>query len=72
VAEQTLGQGWSQRWLPLEADLSAWAGRRITLRIEMFRSPDIAKTRITQIGCVGSPRIVRAFYADGDGSIPVR
>jgi hypothetical protein len=59
VAEQSLGRGWSQRWLPLEADLSAWAGRRVTLRIEMFRSRDVAKTRITQIGCVGSPRIVR-------------
>jgi hypothetical protein len=60
VAELTLGRGWSQRWLPVEADLSAWAGRRVTLRIEMFRSEQIRKTRITQIGVVGSPRIVRA------------
>jgi hypothetical protein len=59
VAEQTLGAGWSQRWLPLEGDLSAWAGRRVTLRIEMFRSEKVQKTRIIQIGCVGSPRIVR-------------
>jgi hypothetical protein len=60
LAERTLERGWSQRWLPLEADLSAWAGRRVTLRLEMFRSQDVRKTRIEQIGCIGSPRIVRA------------
>jgi hypothetical protein len=66
VAEQELERGWSQRWLPLEADLSPWAGRRVTLRIEMFRAKEIRKTRITQIGCVGSPRLVRPA-ADGAG-----
>jgi hypothetical protein len=65
VAELTLPRGWSQRWVPLEADLAEWAGRRVTLRIEMFRSEEISKTRITQVGVVGSPRIVRR--SDGAG-----
>jgi hypothetical protein len=53
----TGGVDW-RRWTPLEADLSAWAGQRVTLRIElvtqMSPGPD-------DLGFVGSPRIaVRA------------
>jgi hypothetical protein len=59
IAEITLRKGWSQRWLPLEADLSAWAGRRVTLRMELFRSTEIRRTRVTQVGFLGSPRIAR-------------
>jgi hypothetical protein len=42
------------RWTPLEADLSAWAGQQVTLRIELVtpRSPEQH-----DLGYVGSPRI---------------
>jgi hypothetical protein len=49
----TGGVDW-RRWTPLEADLSAWAGQRVTLRIELLTQmspgPD-------DLGFVGSPRI---------------
>jgi hypothetical protein len=60
LAQVELPSGWSQRWVPLEADLARYAGRRVTLRLELFRSGQIKRTRITQVGVVGSPRIARA------------
>ncbi len=56
--ELTLGTGWSPRWIPFEADLSAWAGRRVTLRMELLRAPEEKPSRIERIGYLGSPRIV--------------
>lgn len=64
IVDLTLGSGWSNRWIPVEADLSAWAGRRATLRIEVIASRRLARTRVDRIGYLGSPRIaLRA--ADG-------
>ena len=59
IAELTLGSSNSQRWIPLEADLAAWAGQRVTLRLELFRPDELALTKFVQIGYLGSPRIVR-------------
>jgi hypothetical protein len=42
------------RWTPLEADLSAWAGQRVTLRIELVTTQAPGPGRL---GYVGSPRI---------------
>jgi hypothetical protein len=43
-----------RRWTPLEADLSAWAGQRVTLRIELVTTQSPARN---DLGFVGSPRI---------------
>jgi hypothetical protein len=43
-----------RRWTPLEADLSAWAGQRVTLRIELVTTQSPAQH---DLGFVGSPRI---------------
>ncbi len=43
-----------RRWVPLEADLSAWAGERVTLRIELRARRSL---RPGEIGWFGSPRI---------------
>lgn len=60
VAEVALRGGGppSQRWIPLEADLSAWAGQRVTLRLELIRE-ELAFTDFVPIGYLGSPRIAR-------------
>ena len=42
------------RWTPLEADLSAWARQRVTLRIELVTTLSPGTGRL---GYVGSPRI---------------
>ena len=42
------------RWTPLEADLAAWAGQRVTLRIELITTEAPGTGRL---GYVGSPRI---------------
>lgn len=47
-------EGAGRAWTPVEADLSAWAGRRVTLRLEL--SPERA-IRDEQLGWWGSPRI---------------
>jgi hypothetical protein len=47
------GADW-RRWTPLEADLSAWAGQRVTLRIELITEHTPAPE---DLGYVGSPRI---------------
>jgi hypothetical protein len=49
----TGGVDW-RRWTPLEADLSAWAGQRVTLRIELLTQMSPAPD---DLGFVGSPRI---------------
>jgi len=61
IAELQLQAGWSQRWIPIEADLAAWAGKRATLRIELRRT-EVLHNRADRIGYVGSPRI--ALRAD--------
>ena len=43
-----------RRWTPLEADLSAWAGQRVTLRIELVTTQSPGEGHL---GYVGSPRI---------------
>ena len=43
------------RWRPFEADLSAYAGERITLRLSIELEPPIRKIRL---GWWGSPRII--------------
>jgi hypothetical protein len=43
-----------RHWTPLEADLSAWAGQRVTLRIELVTTQ---MPRPRALGYVGSPRI---------------
>ena len=43
-----------RRWTPLEADLSAWAGQRVTLRIELVTTQSPGRGHL---GYVGSPRI---------------
>jgi hypothetical protein len=58
LVEQKLDAGTSLRWIPLEADLAAWAGRRMTLRIELIRA-DLRITPFVPLGYVGSPRIAR-------------
>ena len=67
IAELTLGTGWSQRWIPLEADLSAWAGQRVTLRLELLRPERSPLTRFSEIGYLGSPRIVRRAEREASG-----
>jgi len=42
------------RWTPLEADLSAWVGQSVTLRIELVTTQSPGTGRL---GYVGSPRI---------------
>lgn len=64
VAEQMLLPKPSQYWAPLDADLSAWAGERVTLRIEMERIQLPSNTGKVEIGCVGSPRIVQSPTTD--------
>jgi hypothetical protein len=59
VARVTLGTGWSQRWIPLEADLGRWAGERVTLRVELICPERRGPQQVTEIGYVGSPRITR-------------
>jgi hypothetical protein len=58
VHELTLGTGWSPRWIPFRVDLGAWAGKRVTLRLELIRSESSAPSAVSQIGYLGSPRIV--------------
>jgi hypothetical protein len=43
-----------RRWTALEADLSAWAGQRVTLRIELVTTQSPGRY---DLGSVGSPRI---------------
>jgi hypothetical protein len=44
-----------RRWTPLEADLSAWAGERVTLRLELM--PEVAIDPDADLVWWGSPRI---------------
>jgi hypothetical protein len=44
-----------RHWTPVEADLAAWAGQRVTLRLELV--PDRAIARREEISWWGSPRI---------------
>jgi hypothetical protein len=53
TAAMTSGVDW-RRWTPLEADLSDWAGQRVTLRIELVTTQSPAPR---DLGFVGSPRI---------------
>jgi hypothetical protein len=53
-----------RRWTPLEADLSAWAGQRVTLRIEFVTTQTPTKL---DLGFVGSPRIVLRTADSGSG-----
>jgi hypothetical protein len=62
IAELALGSGGSERWLPLEADLAAWAGQRVMLRLELLRGAAAPLPR--EIGYLGSPRIVRRDPSD--------
>jgi len=59
IAEVELGGYVSPRWTPIEADLGAWAGQRVTMRFELIRSPDEKPSGMTQIGYLGSPRLAR-------------
>jgi hypothetical protein len=68
VAEVSLGAGSSQRWIPLEADLAAWAGQRVALRLELVRSGEVTLTNRVPIGYLGSPRIVRRAGPDAPGT----
>jgi hypothetical protein len=43
-----------RRWTPVEADLSAWAGQRVTLRLEIVTTQMPGRGHL---GYVGSPRI---------------
>jgi hypothetical protein len=70
IAEVTLGAGNSQRWIPLEADLAAWAGQRMTLRLELLRPDTFALTKSVQIGYLGSPRLVRRPGPEAPGVRP--
>jgi hypothetical protein len=67
IAEVELGTSWSQRWRPLEADLAAWAGQRVTLRLEMIRPAEVTLSELHPIGYLGSPRIVRRAEPDAPG-----
>jgi hypothetical protein len=51
-------------WTPLEADLSAWAGQRVILRIEFVTTQTPAKQ---DLGFVGSPRIALRTGDSGSG-----
>jgi hypothetical protein len=53
-----------RRWTPLEADLSAWAGQRVTLRIEFVTTQMPARH---DRGFVGSPRIALRTPDSGSG-----
>jgi hypothetical protein len=44
----------ANRWVPLDADLSRWAGRRVTLRLEAERT---RRRRGDAVALWGSPRI---------------
>ncbi len=44
-----------RRWTPIEADLSPWAGERVTLRLELV--PEIPLDRDVDLAWWGSPRI---------------
>lgn len=70
IAEVTLGLGWSQRWIPLEADLAPWAGQRVTLRLELFRPKGGTFGKFVQIGYLGSPRVARRAEPAGLGKGP--
>jgi hypothetical protein len=65
IVDLKLGSGWSNRWIPVEADLSTWAGQRVTLRIEVIASRRLARTRVDRIGYLGSPRIARRAADEG-------
>jgi hypothetical protein len=56
--ELTLGTGWSPRWIPFQVDLGAFAGERVTLRLELIRPETSVPSAVAQIGYLGSPRIV--------------
>jgi len=51
-----------RRWTPLEADLSAFAGERVTLRLELV--PDAAIPPPADLTWWGSPRVYRAPSPD--------
>jgi hypothetical protein len=59
IAELELGGYVSPRWIPIEADLGAWANQRVTMRFELIRSPDEGPSGMAQIGYLGSPRLAR-------------
>jgi hypothetical protein len=64
IAELTLDNPFSSRWIPLHADLTPWAGQRVTLRMELVPpSPRHEVGDRAEIGYLGSPRI--AFRATG-------
>lgn len=48
------GPDQGDRWIPIEADLSAWAGERVVLRLSIETSRHL---RTTRLGWWGSPRI---------------
>jgi hypothetical protein len=48
------GRSQSHGWLPLEADLAAWAGQRVTLRLELRADRTIEPG---QLAWFGSPRL---------------
>jgi len=48
------GPDQGDRWLPIEADLSAWAGQQVVLRLSIETSRHL---RTTRLGWWGSPRI---------------
>ena len=68
LADVPLGTHWSNRWTPLEADLAAWAGKRVTLRLELIRASQIMIEKFIPIGYLGSPRIVRHAEPDAPGA----
>jgi hypothetical protein len=55
-----------RRWTPLEADLAAFAGERVTLRLELVPEAPIAPP--ADLTWWGSPRVFRT--PGGDGSPP--
>ena len=56
-----------ERWTPLEADLSAFAGKRITLRLELVPDDPIADPS-TLLAWWGSPRIALPPEAAAPGA----
>jgi hypothetical protein len=52
-----------RRWTPVEADLSAFAGERIVLRLEL--DPEVALEPGADLAWWGSPRVVAAPPRDG-------
>jgi hypothetical protein len=52
-----------RRWTPLEADLAAFAGERVTLRLELVPEAPIAPP--ADLAWWGSPRVFRAPGRDG-------